>query len=188
MNGSDARRRNARRALRRMVAAGVALAVTALLPLAGSAQAPDGEAVRGPGSPWRLGVGAGWSYYSLVSRGNEGVVFSAVGSYTPTPRLRVEAGVRRMECADCFRFLMAEGGVQLRLPAGAWVPFLAGGVGVTSDPEFVGTRGHLHTGLGIALEPRDRPWGLQFEVRGRQLAPGDRMGEVTLGVTIRGRE
>lgn len=188
MNGPGANRRKSCRAFNLLAAAGVAVLVAACLPLAGAAQGQGGGAVPGEGSFWRLGVGAGWSYYSLVSRGNEGIVISAVGSYTPTPRVRVEAGVRRMQCADCFRFLVAEGGIQLRLPLGVWVPFVAGGIGVTSDPEFVGTRGHLHAGLGIAREPRDRPWGLQFEVRGRQLDPGDRMGEVALGVTIRGRE
>jgi hypothetical protein len=184
MNSTDARMGSRCRGLRLLAAAGVAVAVAACHPLAGGAQAGEGGGAPDPGSPWRAGVGAGWSYYSLVSRGDAGTVVSAVGSYTPTPRLRVEAGVRTMRCADCFRFVMAEGGVQLRLPLGHWAPFLAAGAGVTSDPEFVGTREHLYAGVGTTREPRDRPWGIQLEVRGRQLDPGNRLVEVSLGLTF----
>jgi hypothetical protein len=110
---------------------------------------------------------------------------SAQGSYTPTPRVRLEGGLRTMQCPDCTRFVVAEGGIHLRLPLGRWAPFLSGGVGVTSDPDFVGTGEHVFAGVGVVREPEDRPWGIQFEVRGRQLDPGNRMVEVGLGLTVR---
>jgi hypothetical protein len=171
--------------LRLLRAAAVSVAVAASLPLAAGAQAGEGEVDQHQGSRWQVGVGGGWSYYSLVSRGNAGTTIFALGSYTPTPRVRVEGALRGMRCADCTRFLMAEGGVQLRLPLGEWAPFLAGGVGVTSDPDFVGTREHVFAAVGMAREPAERPWGLQLEVRGRQLDPGNRMVEVALGLTLR---
>lgn len=171
--------------MRGMLSAVLAVAVTIAFPLTGTAQTGVGEAARDESSPWRVGVGAGWTYYSLVSRADAGTMISALGSYTPTPRVRVEAGLRTMRCADCSRFIIAEGGVQLRLPLDDWAPYLAGGVGVSSDPDFVGTREHFFAGVGAVHEPRDRPWGLQFDVRGRQLDQGNRMVEVGLGLTIR---
>jgi hypothetical protein len=190
MKSTGARSGSGRRGLHLLAAAAMAASMIVFLPLAGGAQAGEGGAVLGMESPWRAEVGAGWSYYSLVSRADAGTVISAVGSYSPTTLLRVEAGVRTMRCADCFRFVIAEGGVQLRLPVGDWAPFVAGGIGVTSDPDFVGTREHLYVGVGTAREPRDRPWGIRLELRGRQLDPGNRMVEVSLGLTIgrRGKE
>jgi hypothetical protein len=173
------------RRLRRLAAAGMAVAVATAIPLAGRAQTGEGEGAQDEGSAWRVGVGAGWTYYSLVSRADAGTMISAHGSYTPTPRIRVEAGVRTMRCADCSRFVVGEGGVQLRLPLGDWAPYLSGGAGVSSDPDFVATRDHFFAGIGVVREPRDRLWGLQFDVRGRQLDRGNRMVEVGLGLTIR---
>jgi hypothetical protein len=185
MASTDWKRASTSRGLRLLTAAGTAVAVAVSMPLAGGAQAGEGEGAESEVSPWRVGVGAGWSYYSLVSRADAGTVASAHASYTPTPRVRAEAGVRWMGCADCSRFVMAEGGVHLRLPLGDWAPYLAGGGGVSSDPDFMGTQGHLFAGVGTVREPQDRPWGLQFDVRGRQMDPGNRMVEVALGVTIR---
>jgi hypothetical protein len=171
--------------MRRLPSAAMAVALAAALPLAGTAQTGEGRVGGDEGSPWRVGVGAGWTYYSLVSRADAGTMISAQGSYTPTPRIRVESRVGTMRCADCSRFVMGEGGVQLRLLLGDWAPYLVGGAGVISDPDFVGTREHFFAGVGTVHEPQDRPWGLQFDVRGRQLDRGNRMVEVGLGFTIR---
>jgi hypothetical protein len=181
------RKGNLGRGVRFLAAAGMAVVLATSLPMAGKAQGGGGDVARDESSPWRVGVGAGWSYYSLVSRADAGTTLSALGSYTPTPWFRVEAGVRGMRCADCSRFVIAEGGVQLRLPLGEWAPYLAGGLGMSSDPDFVGTREHVFVGVGAVREPQDRPWGLQLDVRGRQLDPGNRLVEVGLGLTIRVR-
>lgn len=185
MKVSEASVRHPGRVLRVRMAA--VLLGCLLLPVPGDAQTGQGPGGRETESPWRVGVGVGWSYYSLASRADAGTVISATGSYTAWPILRVEASVRTLRCADCFTFVMAEGGLQVRLPLGDWAPFVAGGLGVTSDPEFVGTRAHLFTGVGAALEPGARPVGLELEIRGRQLDAGNRMVEVSLGVTLRRR-
>lgn len=181
-SGNQPRTRGGARLLAAVV---VAAAIAAALPHSGGAQAGEGSAAGESASPWRVGIGAGWSYYSLVSRSDEGTTLFALGSFTPSPHIRVEATVRRMGCFDCERFVMAEAGVHFRLPMGAWAPYLSGGGGVTSDPDFVGTRGHAFAGVGTAWEQEEGPWGVQFEVRGRQLDPGSRLVEVTLAWTLR---
>lgn len=79
---------------------------------------------------------------------------------------------------------MAEGSLQLRHPGRTVQPFVAVGVGLSSDPEFMGDRFGPHAAVGTWLWPCPR-WGVQAEVRGRSLGSGHRMGEASVAVARR---
>ena len=131
-----------------------------------------------------VGAGVGGTYYCIVSRCDTGTTILGMGGYAPAPFLLVEAAVRWHQCFDCDRFVIVEGGLQLRYPGRRLEPFVAGGVGLSSDPEFMGDQFGLHAAAGtwIRVSPR---WGLKTEVRGRQVGGGDLMGEASVAVAYR---
>ena len=81
-----------------------------------------------------VGGGIGGTYYCIVTRCDTGATLVATVGYGPAPFLLTSVGVRRHDCFDCDRFVIAEGSVQLRRPGGTLQPFLAAGAGVSSDP------------------------------------------------------
>jgi len=131
-----------------------------------------------------VAVGGGGTYYCIITRcGTGGTVVGLVG-YGLAPSLMVVASGRWHDCFDCRRFLVAEGSLQLRHRGRRMQPFVAAGVGVSSDPDFMGDKVGLHAAVGtwLWLSPR---WGLQAELRGRQVGRGDAMAELSLTVARR---
>lgn len=102
-----------------------------------------------------------------------------VAGYAPARSLLIHASVRTHHCFDCDRFLMAEGGLQLRHAGRSLVPFVAAGAGWISDPEFMGDHVSPHVAVGAWIWPT-RSFGLQLEVRGRRVSRGDALGEVSV--------
>jgi len=141
-------------------------------------------AVAQTASPLVLGAGVGGTFYGISTRTNTGTALVGLVGYDLGPNLMIEAGVRRHQCVDCDRFLIAEGGLHLKYPGRTFSPYVAGGYGVVSDPEFMGTEHGLHAAVGVWLWP-ERPWGLRTEVRGRQAGKGDGMGEASVLLTRR---
>jgi hypothetical protein len=133
-----------------------------------------------------VGLGGGGSFYSIVSRTDTGVLLRGSLAYSPTPHLVVEGGARWHDCVDCTRFLIGEAGVQLRRPGERWAPFVGAGVGISSDPDFMGNPLGLHASVGSWVWLSDT-WGIQLEARGRQVGRGDHMGEGTVLVSRRFR-
>jgi hypothetical protein len=93
----------------------------------------------------------------------------------------IEAGLRWLDCFDCGRFRIYEGGLQLRYPGSRAQPFIAAGVHRSSDPEFMGSRTGAYAAVGVWLGSWQR-FSLALEARGRALGSGNRMGEATLVV------
>lgn len=131
-----------------------------------------------------IAAGGGVTWYCIVSRCDDGTAAVGLVGYALRPSLLATASGRWHDCFDCDRFLIAEIGLQLRDPAGAWRPFVGGGIGLASDPEFFGDRFGVHAGVGtwLWLSPS---WGLVGEVRGRTVGSGDGMADVTLGLAWR---
>lgn len=146
---------------------------------AGAAQAQNGAELAG-------GIGAGGTYYCIVTRCNTGTTIVAALGYAPTPAVMIEASGRWHGCFDCDRFVIGEGSVQLRRRRGAVRPFIAAGAGIASDPGLMGDRLALHLALGARLRPEE-PWGVQLEVRGRRVGRGDAMAEASLMLLRRWR-
>jgi hypothetical protein len=154
---------------------GVAVAVTWLAPAPATAQ-DHSELI--------LGLGGGMSYYSISTRADTGTILRGSVSYSPLPFLVVEGGARWHGCVDCHRFAVVEAGVQLLHRGERFSPFAAVGGGRSSDPEFMGTEWGLHSSVGswVWWTPE---WGLQLELRGRQVGSGAYMGELSAGVARR---
>jgi hypothetical protein len=134
------------------------------------------------GSPWIVSTVAGGSYYCIVSRCNTGLLAGGALGLRVTPNATAELGARWHHCFDCDRFVTGEAGVRFHLPMTGFAPFLAGGGGVASDPEFFGTEWGPWAAAGSEIHLRDR-WSLHVEARGRRIRRGSTMGEVTLGLT-----
>lgn len=128
-----------------------------------------------------IGLGAGGTYYCIVSRCDTGATLFGMAGYALTPALSVGATARWHGCPDCDRFLIGEAGAQLRYPGRVLQPFVALGAGLSSDPAFMGDQVGLHAAVGTWIWPTAR-WGLQLELRGRQVGRGDHMGELSLGI------
>lgn len=153
----------------------LAALLTVLAPSAALGQRPSSAVV---------GLSAGGTYYCIVSRCDTGTTLGLLAGYDVTRVLSVGATARWHACADCDRFLIGEGGVQLRYPGRVFAPFVAVGAGLSSDPEFMGDEFGLHAAVGTRFWATPG-WGLQLELRGRQVGRGDHMGELSLGVTRR---
>lgn len=124
-----------------------------------------------------LSVGAGGTYYCIVSRCDTGFVGRAGLGYSLSPHAMIEGGARWHDCFDCDRFVIGDAGLQLRREGARMTPFVAAGAGVSSDPEFMGTRWGPYAALGTWIALTDG-WAAQVELRGRRVG-SDSMGEVT---------
>lgn len=151
------------------------LALVAVLPAGGAAQERSDVVVA---------AGVGMTFYAISTRVDTGSIFRGSLAYGPLPWLLVEAGARWHRCPDCHGFSVVEGGVQLRRPAERVSPFVAVGGGRSSDPEFMGSEWGLHASVGSWFWLPDN-WGLQLELRGRQVGSGAHMGEFSVGVARR---
>jgi hypothetical protein len=149
-------------------------------PLPASAQPAQSE---GAAQSLVVGVGGGGTIYSIATRLGSGSTVTAMAGYRLSPALLVEGAVRRHQCFDCDRFLIAEGGLQVGYPGRTVSPFVSGGYGTSSDPEFMGTATGFYLGFGSWLWPM-APWGVKLEVRGRQVGR-DTMGDATLLIARR---
>jgi hypothetical protein len=138
-------------------------------------------------SEFLVSAGGGGTYYCLIPRCNTGLMLSSGIAYAPLPMLSFGLEGRWHRCFDCKRFFLAEASVQLRSRGRTFAPFVAGGGGLASDPDFIGERGSAHLAVGMWLRPGN-DWALQLEVRGRRIEGGDGMGEasVSLARRIRG--
>jgi hypothetical protein len=147
--------------------------------------APPGLVAQDP-PEFIAGLGGGMSLYGISTRFDDGTILRGSLGYSPIPWLVLEAGARWHGCFDCDRFSILEGGVQFRRPGSRFSPFVSAGGGRSSDPEFMGSEWGFHVAAGSWLWLSD-DWGLQVEARGRQVGPGDHMGEFTAGVARRFR-
>jgi hypothetical protein len=138
---------------------------------------------RGAGAQERAeltaGVGAGATYYCIVSRCDQGAIGRISLGYRPASVLAFEGAAAWHDCFDCDRFLVGEAGIQLRRPGPKLEPFVSAGAGLSSDPEFMGDRWGLYAAAGAWAWLPSR-WGAQLELRGRRLGRGNDMGELSL--------
>jgi hypothetical protein len=95
-------------------------------PLPASAQPAQSE---GSAQSLVVGVGGGGTIYSIATRLGSGSTVTAMAGYRLSPALLVEGAVRRHQCFDCDRFLIAEGGLQVGYPGRTVSPFVSGGYG-----------------------------------------------------------
>jgi hypothetical protein len=130
-------------------------------------------------APFVVGVGGGGTVYNIVTRLGSGSSVAAMAGYRISPALLVEGSVRRHMCFDCDRFVIAEGGLQLGYPGRRMGPFVSGGYGVSSDPEFMGTESGFYLGVGSWIWATPA-WGVQLELRGRKVGASDAMGDATV--------
>jgi hypothetical protein len=131
-----------------------------------------------------VGIGAGGTYYCIVSRCDTGIIIGPVGSFHFTPVIAVEAAVRRHFCTDCDRFTVAEAALLFLYPQRVVSPYVGGGVSLSSDPDFMGDEVGLLAAAGAWVWP-GRRWGMRVDARGRQVGRGDAMGEVSLALVRR---
>jgi hypothetical protein len=130
-------------------------------------------------------AGAGGTFYCVVTRCNTGLTAGGGLAWEVLPVLAFEAGARRQFCFDCDRYIIADGGAQLRLPGRVVQPFLAGGASFHSDPEFIGENMiGPYAGAGLWVFPRGG-WGARVELRGHRLDPGDHVGELSVAIARR---
>lgn len=155
--------------MNRWTARWIAVAIAMLMPAAAEAQEPPELLV---------GAGVGGTYYCIVTRCNTGTIARASVGYSPIPSVMIEGGARWHHCFDCDRFVIGEGGVQVRYPASTVSPFLSAGGSLSSDPEFMGDEWGLYAAVGSWVW-LSRSWGLQLELKGRQVG-SDHMGELSL--------
>lgn len=159
-----------------------ALACGALFAPGVEAQAGGEEAQ--VGGDLILGAGGGVTFYCLDTRCDSGTTLLASLGYAPTPHVVIVGSGRWHGCFDCDRFLMVEASLHVRHPGPTWQPYAAAGLGMMSDPEFIGTRFGGHVGAGTWWWPSPS-WGLQADVRGRHVGRGDGIIEVSLAVAHR---
>jgi hypothetical protein len=162
---------------RRIIAGMVPLLVAAAIPPAASGQ--DAAA-------FVVGGGVGGTYYCITTRCNQGTVLAGIAAIGVGRFVQLEAGVRRHFCFDCDRFMIGEGTVLVRLPDRTLSPFAGAGFGVSSDPEFMGSRWGVNAAAGTWIWPLPR-WGLQLSIRGRSVGRGEAIGEAAVIVGHRFR-
>lgn len=131
--------------------------------------------------PARLvaGAGVGGTYYCIITRCGTGTTLIGVAAFGPRPLLLVEASVRWHECFDCKQFVIAEATLKLRRQGRVLTPFVGAGAGVSSDPDFMGTKAGVHAAIGTWVWLAQR-WGVQMEVRGRAFENWDGVAEASI--------
>jgi hypothetical protein len=130
-------------------------------------------------------VTAGGTYYCIVTRCNTGQALGLAAGAELTAGLSIEASARRHFCFDCDRFVIADAGASWTVPARGRVrPFLSGGIGFTSDPEFFGHSWSPYLSVGAWYWPTEK-WGGQLALRGRRVAGDLGLAEATVSLARR---
>ncbi len=135
---------------------------------------------------WIVSLGAGGTLYSISTRFDDGTVVRGGVGYVLTPALMIEGGLRRHACFDCDRFMIVDAGLQARHRGDRFSPFVSAGVGLSSDPEFMGSGWGAQAAVGSWVRLGGK-WDLQLELRGRQVgfSSSNHMGELSVGVAHR---
>jgi hypothetical protein len=147
--------------------------------LAAPGLAPDAAAQDVAAS---VGIGAGGTYYCIVSRCGTGRTLGFNASINATHMLAIEAAVRKHYCFDCGRFVIGESMLLLQYPKHTVQPFVGAGISFSSDPELMGDELGLAGAVGASAQPWQH-WGVRLELRGRQVGKGDAMGELSVFVS-----
>lgn len=129
-------------------------------------------------------AGAGGTYYCIVSRCDTGSTVGVAAGVQLTSVLGVEAGVRRHFCFDCDRFVLADASVVLQYPRTVVSPYIAAGVSLSSDPDFMGEEIGAAAAAGAWLWS-GRRWGGRLELRGRRVPGSDGIAELSAAIAHR---
>lgn len=131
-----------------------------------------------------VAAGAGGTYYCIVSRCDTGSTMGVAAGVQLSPALGIEAGVRRHFCFDCDRFVIGDASLVLQYPRAVVSPYVAAGVSLSSDPEFMGDEIGAAAAAGAWLWS-GRRWGGRLELRGRRVPGSDGVAELSASIAHR---